>query len=76
MDKPLVEMLSPETIELNLKGKTKQEVIDELIHLVNKSKQILDIEKARDVVIARERRVSTGLEMGVAVPHHGAQSRG
>jgi mannitol/fructose-specific phosphotransferase system IIA component (Ntr-type) len=69
-DEPtLAQLLRPETIRMNLQGKTKQEVIDELIDMLDASHLLLDKTKARAAVIERERQVSTGMEYGLAVPH-------
>ncbi len=62
-------LLRPETVRLNLKGKTKQEVIDELIDALDACHFLVDKERAKAAVIERERQVSTGLENGLAVPH-------
>jgi len=69
MNTNLTEILVPESISLDLKGKTKQEIIEELIYLAGLSGQVSDNDAACSAVIARERKSSTGLEMGVAVPH-------
>lgn len=63
------QLLKPETIRINLTGRTKQEVIDELIEVLDHNHLLKDKGKARASVIERERQVSTGLENGLAVPH-------
>ena len=65
----LHELIRPDTISLVLKGKTKQEIIDELIDLMDGAGLLLDRFAVREAVIERERIVSTGLENGLAVPH-------
>lgn len=62
-------LLTEATISLDLRGQTKLEVIDELIGLLDAAGRLLDLEKVRAAVIERERKLSTGLEHGVAVPH-------
>lgn len=63
------QLLRPETIRLNLSGRTKQEVIDELIDMLDLSRLLSGKSAARTAVMERERQVSTGLELGLAVPH-------
>ncbi len=65
----LVSLLSTATISLNLRGLTKQEIIDELIDLLDRAHLLTDKLAARDAVIDRESKLSTGLGYGVAVPH-------
>lgn len=62
-------LLKPETISLHLKEKRKENVIEELIDLIVKAKQIPDKAKALRKVLERERMISTGIGEGVAIPH-------
>lgn len=61
--------LRPETIITNLKGQSKQAVIDELIDVMDHAGLLLDRSQVRDAVVERERKLSTGLGHGIAVPH-------
>jgi len=65
----LADHLLPEHIEINLKGETKFQVIEELMQLLGKNKALLDPELALQDVLAREGYLSTGLESGLAIPH-------
>lgn len=65
----LSEILLPSTIYLDLKGLTKQEIIDELITILDRAGFLLDKTAVREAVIERESKLSTGLGAGVAVPH-------
>ncbi|KAB2877856.1 PTS sugar transporter subunit IIA [bacterium] len=65
----LSEILLPSTIYLDLKGLTKQEIIDELITILDRAGFLLDRAAVREAVIERESKLSTGLGAGVAVPH-------
>ena len=56
-------------IEVNLKSKTKSEVIDELIDILYSSGRINDKEKYRKAILEREEKGSTGMEEGIAIPH-------
>ena len=65
----LSELLTPSAISLELKGQTKQEIIDELIDILDRAGYLTDKAAVRDAVIEREAKLSTGLGEGVAVPH-------
>ena len=63
------EYVKPENIKLQLEGRTKEEVIKELVELLTESCCVEDADTILDAVLAREREGSTGLEKGVAIPH-------
>lgn len=65
----LSEILGPSTIQLDLKGLTKQEIIDELIDILDRNGSLINKAAVREAVIEREAKLSTGLGEGVAVPH-------
>ncbi|HNO12510.1 MAG TPA: PTS sugar transporter subunit IIA [bacterium] len=65
----LAELILPKTIRLDLQGKTKQGVIDELIELIADAGLVRDKSAVRQAVIERERKLSTGLGHGIAIPH-------
>ena len=54
---------------LILRGRTKREVLLELIDIVCRSGNIGDAEKLRDAIFYREELMSTGIGLGIAVPH-------
>lgn len=63
------DFIDPDAIEINLKGKTKDEILEELVDLVVNSGKVNDKEKILTAVIEREKLCSTGFENGVAIPH-------
>lgn len=65
----LLELLNPEIVKVPIVSQTKREIIGELIQVLADAGQLTDVEKARDAVLTREDMGSTGLEMGIAVPH-------
>jgi mannitol/fructose-specific phosphotransferase system IIA component (Ntr-type) len=65
----LKSILSRDTVALNLKGRTKEELIEELLQVAMRSGKIGDINAARKAVLERERRMSTGMKHGIAIPH-------
>jgi len=62
-------LLLRDAICLNLKGKTRWDVIAELCAQAAKAVPALDAQELARVVRAREEIMGTGLEKGVAVPH-------
>lgn len=65
----LFELLKKEFIISDLKGKTKEDVINELVDLYKGDARVTDIEKVRDSVLEREKIMSTGVGKGFAIPH-------
>jgi mannitol/fructose-specific phosphotransferase system IIA component (Ntr-type) len=65
----LKSVLGRDTIALHLKGKTKEELIDELLAVAVRGGKVSDIDAARKAVLERERRMSTGMKHGIAIPH-------
>jgi fructose-specific phosphotransferase system IIA component len=63
------ELLKPEFIIPELKGETKEDIINELIDLFKKDPRVDDIEKVRTAVLDREKVMSTGVGKGFAIPH-------
>jgi len=65
----VLELLSPEIVKIPITSQTKREIIGELIQVLEDAGKLTDVEQARDAVLTREDMGSTGLEMGIAVPH-------
>jgi len=62
-------LLDKGSIALRLQGRTKEEIIDELLAVAERSGKIKDLAAAREAVLEREGRMSTGMHSGVALPH-------
>ena len=62
-------VLVPETVNLHLKGNTKEEIIDEMLDILIKAGKVTDKAAARECVLERERKMSTGMKHGIAIPH-------
>src|SRR3989337_2050564 len=56
-------------ISFDLKGKTKNEIIEELVKLTSRSKLVKDKDEVLKAVLEREKLVTTGVGYGVAFPH-------
>lgn len=65
----LSEMLSEETIEIDLKAKDKDEVLKEMVEILFNAKKIKDKEKVLEDIKRREEMMTTGIGHGVAIPH-------
>ncbi|MBU2494517.1 MAG: PTS sugar transporter subunit IIA [Bacteroidetes bacterium] len=63
------DFLSGGKIIAELKGNTKEDIINELINLYADDEKIVDIEKVRKAVVDREKIMSTGVGKGFAIPH-------
>lgn len=61
--------LTVETISLDLRGNNKEEVLAEMVDLLAASGHIRDKEAVLKAVTDRERRMSTGMQNGIAIPH-------
>ena len=62
-------VLTPETVNLHLKGTTKEEIIDEMLDILVSAGKVTDKDAARECVFDRERKMSTGMKHGIAIPH-------
>ncbi|GHV94550.1 PTS sucrose transporter subunit IIABC [Spirochaetia bacterium] len=62
-------VLTAETINLHLRGSTKEEIINELLDILAAAKKIQDREAAFNAVMDREQKMSTGMKHGIAIPH-------
>jgi len=65
----LKSVLSKDTISLHLKGTTKEEIIDELLNILVSAGMIQDKAAAYAAVMDREKKMSTGMKHGIAIPH-------
>ncbi len=65
----LKKVLTPTTVSVDLPGTTKEEVIAALIDLAMESGKIKDRAAALQSVLERERKMTTGMEHGIAIPH-------
>lgn len=65
----ITNLLTVECINLNLKGKNKEEIIDELIESLWSNGKLNNKEEYKKAILAREAQSSTGLEEGIAIPH-------
>jgi fructose-specific phosphotransferase system IIA component len=65
----IMDFLDKESIELNIKSKTKKEVIEELVEMLAQKGLIIDKKVTIESLMEREELGSTGVGQGIAIPH-------
>ena len=65
----LLDLVRSEIVRVPLVGRTKDEVIREMIKILVDAGRFSDMERVYQAILDREARGSTGLANGIAVPH-------
>jgi len=65
----ITDMFSKERVSFELKSGSKDEVISELIDILVADGKVNDKDKFKEAVLHREAEFSTGIGMGIAIPH-------
>lgn len=65
----LFSKIVPRHIILNLKGKTKESIINELFDVLERQGKLVDRTTALKDLLDREQTMSTGIPNGIAIPH-------
>ncbi|AKP46065.1 MULTISPECIES: PTS fructose transporter subunit IIABC [Bacillus] len=65
----ITELLTKDTIQLNLKAHSKEAVIDELIDVLDKAGKLNDKKAFKQGILKREEESTTGIGEGIAIPH-------
>ena len=65
----ITDLLSKDSIELNVTAKDKNDIIDKMTKLMLKTGKITDAEAYKKLVLKREEEGSTGVGEGIAIPH-------
>lgn len=63
------DLLSATRVKFNLEASNKEDVINELIEILNADGKLTDKAKYKEAVLQREKEFSTGIGMGIAIPH-------
>jgi len=63
------DFLSKEAIKLRLEARTKEEVLEELTSLLEKTGKVIDRKEFLRVIREREELGSTGIGYNIAIPH-------
>lgn len=65
----ITDLLTKDTIILNLEARSKESVIDELIEQLNGAGKLNNKEEYKKAILARESQSTTGIGEGIAIPH-------
>ncbi|MFQ3619583.1 MAG: PTS sugar transporter subunit IIA [Spirochaetales bacterium] len=66
----LQELFTPSRIKINLESEEKEEVFEELVDLLVRTYHFEDKrDPILDALLERERKMSTGIKTGIAIPH-------
>jgi nitrogen PTS system EIIA component len=65
----LMDFIVKDALVVNLQGKEKKDVIEEMVNALVKSKKISSKEKVVKILLDREELGSTGIGQGVGIPH-------
>lgn len=65
----LRKLLSEQTIRMNLEAETKKAVVVEMIDCLVAAGKIRDRAPALEAILEREKKMSTGMQHGIAIPH-------
>ena len=65
----LKDVISLDCINIDLKGQTKSEIIDEMVDILYNNGKLNDREEYKKEILKRESQSSTGMEEGIAIPH-------
>jgi len=65
----ILDILSPKSLVVPLKGADKKAVIEELVDLLAAEKLVEDAQTLKQVVWEREKQRTTGIGEGLAIPH-------
>jgi PTS system nitrogen regulatory IIA component len=65
----LKKVLTPDSVWVDLKADTKQGIIEEMVDRLYAAGKISDRDDALKAVLSREKKMSTGMQNGVAIPH-------
>ena len=65
----ITDLLTTDTIAMDLKADTKTGVIDELIAQLDKAGKLTDRDAFKENILTREAQSTTGIGEGIAIPH-------
>ncbi|MGM0841344.1 MAG: PTS fructose transporter subunit IIABC [Bacillota bacterium] len=65
----ITELLTKDTIQLNISSTSKKGVIDELVSVLDKNGNLEDPKEFKQAILNREAQSTTGIGEGIAIPH-------
>src|SRR4051795_10798909 len=69
MSMKITELLTKNTINLNIKGTQKLAVVEELVTVLDHAGKLTDKAEYKQAILAREAQSTTGIGDGIAIPH-------
>lgn len=69
MDMSLANLITPALVRLELKAEQKKEILAEMVDILQAAGKVRDRETYLRSVLERENLGSTGIGMGIAIPH-------
>ncbi len=70
----ITSFITADSVAVGLEVKSKDELIEKLLVLANKSGKVINLSEVRNAVLEREKLLSTGIGDGIAIPHAKTQS--
>ncbi|MFB0637404.1 fructose-specific PTS transporter subunit EIIC [Bacillus rugosus] len=67
--KKLTDIISPELIETNLTGNSRDDIIDEMIQKLSRGGMLLSESGFKQAILNREQQGTTAIGMNIAIPH-------
>lgn len=65
----ITELLTQETILLNIEGNGKLDAINQLVDILYSAGKLSDKETYKQAILKREEQSTTGIGEGIAIPH-------
>lgn len=65
----ITDLLEEKSIRLNAVASSKQEALNQIINLIDKTGNISNKEEYKKIVLEREKQGTTGIGEGIAIPH-------
>lgn len=70
----ITSFITADSVAVGLEVKSKDELIEKLLVLANKSGKVTNLSEVRNAVLEREKLLSTGIGDGIAIPHAKTQA--
>lgn len=65
----IVDIITKDTISFDIEAKSKDDLLEKMMDLINRSKKVTDRDAAKKEILQRESIMSTGVGKGIALPH-------
>ena len=65
----ILDLIDPQCIKLELESRKRKELAEEMVDLLFQSGKIKEKEKVKETMMEREKKGSSGIGEGIAIPH-------